>query len=113
MPDIFLPDERLSLEEAVWIYTAGGAIAAGEEKRLGSIEPGFLADLTVLELEGGGAEKLLENARCDCRVCCTMMKKEARGCTGAGEGGGGRGGGATKLVSGHESTQDIEYGTKW
>lgn len=61
-PDAFLPDERLTLEEAVWIYTAGGAIAAGEEKRLGAIQPGFMADLTVLEIEGG-AEKLLEDAR--------------------------------------------------
>lgn len=85
MSDIFLPDERLSLEEAVWIYTAGGAVAAGEEKRLGSIEPGFLADLTVLELEGGGAEKLLENARCDRRLCCTMMRMEVRGRTNVGE----------------------------
>lgn len=61
-PDAFLPDEQLTLEEAVWMYTAGGAIAAGKEKRLGAIQPGFLADLTVLEVEGG-AEKLLEDAR--------------------------------------------------
>ncbi|CAN0287714.1 unnamed protein product, partial [Hapterophycus canaliculatus] len=56
----FLPDERLTLEEAVWIYTAGGAVAAGTEDRLGAIRPGFLADLTVVEVPGGG-EKLLEN----------------------------------------------------
>lgn len=58
----FLPDERLTLEEAVWMYTAGGAVAAGAEERLGAIRPGFLADLTVVEVQGGG-ERLLENPR--------------------------------------------------
>lgn len=59
----FLPEERLTLEEAVWIYTAGGAAAAGEEKAMGVIRPGFLADLTVLEVDGG-AKKLLDDPRC-------------------------------------------------
>lgn len=69
----FLPDERLTLEEAVWMYTTGGAIAAGVEDRLGVIRPGRLADLTILEVEGGGAALLkdprsapyaLERKRC-------------------------------------------------
>lgn len=58
----FLPDERLTLEEAVWMYTAGAASAAGAEARLGAIRPGLLADLSVVEVEGGG-EALLENPR--------------------------------------------------
>lgn len=58
----FLPHERLTLEEAVWMYTAGGAVAAGAEDRLGAIRPGFLADLTVVQVQEGG-EKLLENPR--------------------------------------------------
>lgn len=58
----FLPDERLTVEEAVWMYTAGGALAAGAEDRLGAIRPGRLADLTVVQVEGG-AERLLENPR--------------------------------------------------
>lgn len=62
--DPFLPDERLTLEEAVWMYTAGGAIAAGMEDRVGVIRPGFLADLTILEVEGG-AQALLDKPRCD------------------------------------------------
>lgn len=49
----FLPDERVSLEEAVWMYTVGGAHAAYEERRLGAIQPGFLADLTIVEVRGG------------------------------------------------------------
>lgn len=59
----FLPDERLTLEEAVWIYTVGGAIAAGAEDKVGVIRPGFLADLTVVEVPGG-AEALLDNPGC-------------------------------------------------
>lgn len=58
----FLAGERLSLEEAVWMYTAAGALAAGAEDRLGAIRPGLLADLTVVEVEGGG-RRLLENPR--------------------------------------------------
>lgn len=58
----FLPDERLSLEEAVWMYTAGGAVAAGVEDILGTIRPGSLADLTIIDVEGG-AEGLLKNPR--------------------------------------------------
>lgn len=60
--DPFLPDERLTLEEAVRMYSAGGAFAAGMEDKLGAIEEGFMADLTIVEVEGG-AEALLENPR--------------------------------------------------
>ncbi|CAM9621649.1 unnamed protein product [Laminaria digitata] len=56
----FLPDERLTLEEAVWMYTTGGAVAAGVEDRLGVVRPRSLADLTIIEVEGGG-EGLLNN----------------------------------------------------
>lgn len=58
----FLPDECLTLEEAVWMYTTGGALAAGAEDRLGAIRPGMLADLTVVEVEGGG-QGLLQDPR--------------------------------------------------
>jgi len=42
------PFERVSVEEAVYAYTLGGAYASGEEKIKGSIEPGKLADLVIL-----------------------------------------------------------------
>ncbi len=47
-PDGLVPEEKISLEEAIECYTINGAYAAFEEKRLGSIEPGKLADLVVL-----------------------------------------------------------------
>lgn len=62
-PQAFLPDEKLTLEDAVWIYTAGGAVAASEEVRLGALRPGFLADMTIVEVDGGG-QALLDDARC-------------------------------------------------
>jgi predicted amidohydrolase YtcJ len=42
------PDERLSVLEAIRVYTYNGAYAHFEEGRKGSIEPGKLADLAVL-----------------------------------------------------------------
>jgi hypothetical protein len=42
------PEQKLSVEEAVHAYTAGAAYAVGLEERLGKLEPGMYADLTVL-----------------------------------------------------------------
>ena len=41
--------QRLSVEQAVHGYTVGAAYAAGRETELGSLAPGKLADLTILE----------------------------------------------------------------
>jgi len=41
--------EALTPEEALHSYTMGGAYAVGREDRLGSITPGKLADLVVLD----------------------------------------------------------------
>jgi predicted amidohydrolase YtcJ len=46
--DGWYPEQCLSLEEAVRLYTAGAAYAAFREHDLGSITPGKLADMTVL-----------------------------------------------------------------
>ena len=45
---VYVPGERISVEEAVRAYTSGSAYAAREEDRLGTLEPGKLADLAVL-----------------------------------------------------------------
>jgi predicted amidohydrolase YtcJ len=42
------PAEKVSREEALYMYTLWAAAYSGEEKRLGSIEPGKLADIVVL-----------------------------------------------------------------
>ncbi len=43
-----IPEEKLTVEEAVKAYTIGGAYAAFQENKLGSIETGKLADFAVL-----------------------------------------------------------------
>jgi predicted amidohydrolase YtcJ len=43
------PEEAISLMEAIRLYTWNGAYLAKEEDRLGSIEPGKLADLIVID----------------------------------------------------------------
>lgn len=48
-PDGWIPGERLDLIEALGAYTEGPAYASGAESRLGRIEPGYLADLIVLD----------------------------------------------------------------
>lgn len=48
-PDGWYPQQRISVEEAVRAYTWGAAYAAGMEDRLGTLTPGKLADLVILD----------------------------------------------------------------
>ncbi|PKG25288.1 amidohydrolase [Niallia nealsonii] len=43
------PEERITIEEAIKIFTYNGAYASFEEQTKGSIEPGKLADLVVID----------------------------------------------------------------
>ncbi len=43
------PAQRLTVAEAVWGFTVGPALASGRDAELGSITPGKLADLIVLD----------------------------------------------------------------
>ena len=45
---VFLPNEQLSFDEALALYTKGGAFAAMAEHTLGQLAPGFCADFVVL-----------------------------------------------------------------
>jgi hypothetical protein len=47
-PDGWIPEQRISVEDAIKCYTINSAYAAFEENIKGSIEPGKLADLIVL-----------------------------------------------------------------
>ncbi|MBE9507502.1 MAG: amidohydrolase [Chloroflexi bacterium] len=48
-PEGWYPEQRLTVEEAVRGFTLGAAQAVGLEDRLGSLAPGKLADLIVLD----------------------------------------------------------------
>jgi len=45
---VFYPEQRMSREEALRSYTLNAAYAAFQEKLLGSLTPGKLADITIL-----------------------------------------------------------------
>src|SRR6185312_11536466 len=47
-PDGWIPEQKITVAEAVHAYTMGSAYASFEENLKGSIEPGKLADLAVL-----------------------------------------------------------------
>jgi predicted amidohydrolase YtcJ len=47
-PDGWIPEERITLPEAVEAYTMGSALAEFQEKEKGSITPGKLADMVIL-----------------------------------------------------------------
>jgi predicted amidohydrolase YtcJ len=48
-PGGWIPEQRISVEEALRAYTAGGAYAVFAEGRRGRIAPGYLADLVLLD----------------------------------------------------------------
>jgi hypothetical protein len=47
-PDGWVPEQKISVKQAIHAYTMGSAYASFDEKEKGSIEPGKLADLLVL-----------------------------------------------------------------
>jgi predicted amidohydrolase YtcJ len=47
--DGWYPEQRLTVAEAVWGFTLGPALVTGRDAELGSITPGKLADLVVLD----------------------------------------------------------------
>ena len=47
-PQGWVPEQTITVPEAVHAYTVGSAYASGEERLKGSLEPGKLADLAVL-----------------------------------------------------------------
>ena len=48
-PGGFLPEQKLTLTQALAAFTTGAAYAAKAEDRLGSLEPGHLADFILLD----------------------------------------------------------------
>jgi predicted amidohydrolase YtcJ len=46
--DVYRGEECLSFSEALWIYTVGGAFAAGCENMLGAIKLGYAADMVLI-----------------------------------------------------------------
>ena len=48
-PGGWIPNERIAIEQALSAYTVNNALAGFQDMKLGKIQPGFLADLTVFD----------------------------------------------------------------
>lgn len=59
----YLPEERLSLEQSLWLFTEGSALAAAEETERGRLHEGFAADFTVLDRDIAESEQSLLQAK--------------------------------------------------
>jgi predicted amidohydrolase YtcJ len=68
-PDGWFPEQKLPLEEAIKGFTLNGAYAEFSEKSKGSIEPGKLADLVVLDQD---LFKIAPEGIKDARVAMTI-----------------------------------------
>ena len=69
-PQGWYPQQRLTVEHAVRAYTLGAACAAGLDDRLGSLAPGKLADLIVLDRDVFACDPM---AIVETRVLATMI----------------------------------------
>lgn len=47
--NVFHPEQRINIAEALYAYTQGSAFAEGREASKGRLEPGYLADFVVLD----------------------------------------------------------------
>ena len=56
-----MPEQRITIDQAISAYTSGSAFAEFEEKDKGKLAPGMLADFVVLDrdLTAVSAEKML------------------------------------------------------
>jgi len=48
-PNGWVPEQKITVEQALRAYTTGGAYAAYREQELGKLAPGMLADLVLLD----------------------------------------------------------------
>jgi predicted amidohydrolase YtcJ len=71
--DFVLPDEQITPIEALKMYTQNAAKATSQERVIGSIEPGKLADLVVLSRD---PTKLPANEMKDIEVEMTILGGE-------------------------------------
>ncbi len=69
-PDGWVPEQKISVAEAVHAYTVGSAYAQFDEKIKGSLEPGKLADLVVLSRDIFHIDPVeIQNTTVDLTIC--------------------------------------------
>jgi len=69
-PNGWVPEQKISVEQALRAYTTGGAYAAFREKELGKLAPGMLADLVLVDRD---LTRVPPETIRDARVMLTMV----------------------------------------
>ncbi|MHA1746972.1 MAG: amidohydrolase [Promethearchaeota archaeon] len=75
--NVWREEEKLTFDEALHLYTLGGAYASKEEHRLGQLSPGYEADFVVLNEDVIQDPTLLKNAEVQ-QVFISGVKKFSR-----------------------------------
>ena len=66
----WMPEQKVTVEEALRAYTRGGAYAAFEEGEKGTLEPGKLADVTLVDRD---LTKVAPETIADAKVVATIV----------------------------------------
>ena len=69
-PGGWVPEQKITVEEALRAYTSGGAYAAFRERELGTLAPGMLADLVLIDRD---LTRVAPESIRDARVMLTMV----------------------------------------
>jgi hypothetical protein len=69
-PDGWIPEQKITVEDALRAYTTGGAYATFEENEKGSLSPGKLADLVIIDRD---LTKIAPEAIRDAKVEYTIV----------------------------------------
>jgi predicted amidohydrolase YtcJ len=69
-PDGWVPEQKITVEEALRAYTSGAAYAGFRERELGTIAPGMLADLVLIDRD---LTRIPPPTIRDARVMLTMV----------------------------------------
>lgn len=86
-PDGWVPEQRITVEEALEAYTSSAAFAGYAEDRLGTLQPGMLADLAVFDRNLLAVDRVeIEEARVDLTVVDGRIVFEREGVVGNGDG---------------------------
>ncbi len=69
-PDGWVPEQKITVEQALHAYTTGSARAGFQEKEVGMLRPGMLADLVVIDRD---ITRVKPESIRDARVMLTMV----------------------------------------
>ncbi len=69
-PGGWVPEQRITVEEALRAYTAGAAYAGYDEGHLGTLQPGRLADFVLIDRD---LRRIPPETICEARILMTVV----------------------------------------